>query len=43
MWRSEADEHVYLNWIAILSYSGSLVVSLGIWIGLFRMFHHFVR
>jgi len=43
MWRPEADEHVHLNWIAIFSFSGSLAVSVAIWIGLFRMVQHFVR
>lgn len=30
-----------LNWIAILSFAGSVAVSLGIWIGLFRVIEYF--
>ena len=32
-----------LNWVAILSYTGSLAVSLAIWAGLFRVIHYFAK
>jgi hypothetical protein len=32
-----------VNWIAILSYTGSLAASLAIWVGLFRVVEHFVK
>jgi hypothetical protein len=31
------------NWIAIISYVGSLAVSLAIWTGLFRAVEHLVK
>jgi len=34
---------VQLNWIAILSYTGSLAISLAIWAGLFRLVGHFMK
>jgi hypothetical protein len=43
MWRPDADEHVHLNWVAILSLTGSVVVSMAIWIGLFRAYQLLVR
>jgi hypothetical protein len=43
MWRHETDEPVCLNWMAILSYTGSVAVSLAIWLGLFRAVEHFLR
>lgn len=43
MWRHETAEPVSLNWIAILSYTGSAAVSLAIWVGLFRVVEHFVK
>jgi hypothetical protein len=39
----ERERFVHLNWIAILSYTGSLAVSLAIWVGLFRVVEHFVK
>ncbi len=36
MWIRESERSVHWNWIAIFSYSASLVVSLAIWRGLFR-------
>ena len=39
----ERERYVQLNWIAILSYTGSLVVSVAIWVGLFRVVQHFVK
>jgi len=35
MWIRESDTSVHWNWIAILSYSASLVFSLAIWKGVF--------
>jgi hypothetical protein len=43
MWIRESDRHVHWNWIAILSYSASLVVSVAIWRGLFRAVERLVR
>jgi hypothetical protein len=42
MWRPD-EEPMHLNWIAILSYSGSLVVSVAIWTGVFRIFASLVK
>ncbi|HEX9110692.1 MAG TPA: hypothetical protein VF845_04390 [Terriglobales bacterium] len=39
----EKERFVQPNWIAILSYTGSLVVSLAIWAGLFRVVGYFVK
>lgn len=39
----ERERFVQLNWIAILSYTGSLAISLAIWAGLFRVVEHFVK
>ena len=38
MWTRENEKCVgdHLNWIAIVSYAGSLTVSLAIWLGVFR-------
>ncbi|MGA3088525.1 MAG: hypothetical protein ABSD75_07935 [Terriglobales bacterium] len=43
MWIRESQRYVHLNWIAILSYTASLVVSLAIWSGLFRAIEHLVK
>jgi len=43
MWRFPADETVHLNWTAVMSYSGSLVESVVIWVGLFRAVEHLVK
>lgn len=43
MWILESEKSVHLNWIAILSYTGSLALSLAIWTGLFRVVGHFVK
>jgi hypothetical protein len=37
------ERSAQLNWIAILSYTGSVAVSLAIWVGLFRVVEHFVK
>jgi hypothetical protein len=39
----ERERSARLNWIAILSYTGSAAVSLAIWVELFRVVEHFVR
>jgi hypothetical protein len=39
----ERERYVQLNWTAILSYTGSLAISLAIWAGLFRVVEHFAR
>ena len=45
MWTRESEKCVraHWNWIAILSYAGSLAVSLAIWTGLFRAVEHLLR
>jgi hypothetical protein len=40
---NEKERPVQPNWIAILSYTGSLVVSLAVWVGLVRILEHFIR
>jgi len=39
----EDERSAHLNWIAILSYTASLAVSLAIWTGLFRAVAHLVK
>jgi len=39
----ERGRAVRLNWIVILSYTGSVAVSLAIWVGLFRIVEHFAK
>ncbi|HEY1400187.1 MAG TPA: hypothetical protein VF953_01275 [Terriglobales bacterium] len=45
MWIHESDRYVHRNWnwIAIFSYTASLVVSLAIWTGVFRAVEHLVK
>jgi hypothetical protein len=43
MWHDGAEGPVHLNWIAILSLTGSIVGSLAIWVGLFRTVQYFVK
>ena len=43
MWRPDADEPMHLNWVAILSFTGSVAVSMAIWVVLFRAYQHLVR
>ena len=45
MWMRESEEciRVQWNWIAIISYAGSLAVSLAIWMGLFRAVGHLLK
>jgi len=43
MWRPETEEPMHLNWVAIFSFTGSIVVSMAIWVGLFRAYQHLVR
>jgi hypothetical protein len=39
----EREQSAQLNWIAILSYTGSVAVSLAIWVGLFLVVGRFVK
>jgi hypothetical protein len=45
MWIRENEKSIDLqwNWIAIISYAGSLAVSLAIWTGLFRAVGHLLK
>jgi hypothetical protein len=43
MWIREGERYVHCNWIAILSYTASLAVSLAIWRGLFRAVQFLVK
>ena len=43
MWIRESDRSIQYNWIAILSYTASLAVSLAIWKGLFRAVQFLVK
>ena len=45
MWIRENEKciGVQWNWVAIISYAGSLAVSLAIWTGLFRAVAHLVK
>ena len=45
MWIRENEKciGVQLNWVAILSFAGSLTVSLAIWTGVFRAVQHLVK
>ena len=42
MWRPE-EEPMHLNWVAILSLTGSVAVSMAIWVGLFRIYYFVTR
>ncbi len=43
MWTQDSDRSVQWNWIAIFSYSASLIVSLAIWRELFLAVHLLVK
>ena len=43
MWQDDTEEAVRPNWMAILSFTGSVICSLGIWVGLIRVIEHFVK
>jgi hypothetical protein len=43
MQNDRSQDFVRLNWIAILSYTGSIAVSLAIWVGLIRVIEHFAK
>jgi hypothetical protein len=43
MWIRGSEKRVHWNWIAIVSYTASLAVSLAIWRGLFRAVEHLVK
>jgi hypothetical protein len=42
MWQDDTEEVVHLNWIPILSLTGSIACSLAIWFGLIRVVEYFV-
>jgi hypothetical protein len=39
----ERERYVPPNWIVLLSYAGSVVASLAIWAGLYRLVQHFLK
>ena len=41
--RKEEEQFVALNWTAIASYSGSLLVSVAVWIAVIRAIQHLVK
>jgi hypothetical protein len=43
MWRPETEEPMHLNWVAIVSFTGSVVLSMAIWVGLFRAYEVLVN
>ena len=44
MWiRGTEQQSVEWNWVAIISYAGSLVVSLAMWAGILQAIRHLVR
>jgi hypothetical protein len=43
MQNDTSQEFARLNWSAILSYTGSVAVSLAIWVGIIRVVEHFAR
>jgi len=43
MWRPETEEPMHLNWVAICSFTGSVVLSMAIWVGLFRAYERLVK
>jgi hypothetical protein len=40
---SDGEKCVQWNWIAVFSYTASLLVSLAIWSGVFRAVEHLVK
>lgn len=43
MQNEKSQDSAQLNWIAILSFTGSVAASLVIWVGLFRVIEYFAR
>jgi hypothetical protein len=43
VWQDETEEAVHLNWVPILSFAGSVVCSLAIWVGLYRLVEYVVK
>lgn len=43
MGRDQTGEPIHLNWIVVLSSTGSLAVSLALWVGLIRFVKHLVK
>ena len=42
MWRNDTEE-THLNWVAILSFAGSVACSFAIWVGLIRFAERLVK
>jgi hypothetical protein len=43
MWRNDTEDVTHLNWIAILSFAGSALCSMAIWVGLIRAVERIVK
>jgi hypothetical protein len=43
MWIHQRNKPAHLNWVAILSYTASLAVSVVIWTGVFRAVGYLVK
>ena len=43
MWIHEGEQYVEFNWIAVVSYTASLALSLAIWRGLFIAVERLLR
>jgi hypothetical protein len=43
MWRNDTDEVTRPNWTAILSFAGSALCSMAIWVGLIRVVREIVK
>lgn len=43
MGSDQTAQPIHLNWIVIFSSTGSLAVSLAIWVGLIRVVQHLVK
>jgi hypothetical protein len=43
MWVRESYRRVPLNWVAIVSFTTSAAVSIGVWAGIFHLVSHFLK
>jgi hypothetical protein len=43
MWVRESYRCVQLNWVAIVSFTTSAAVSIGVWAGIFHLVSHFLK
>lgn len=43
MWVRESYRCVQLNWVAIVSFTTSAAVSIGVWAGIFHLVTHFLK